>query len=162
MANEVARGHTIGKQPLSQLGKLAMYLDTSVLVKRYTAEPDSEAVDEVVVGFTLVSSELALGEVWSAFLAKERAKTLSSASRQQAWRAFLGDIEEGVLRLIPLDGVMIREANEIMLRVHPHVPLRTLDAIHLATYGSVITGPIFTKHKRMLAAAKLLGWVVVE
>ena len=49
-----------------------MYLDTSVLVKRYVAEPDSDEVDEVVVGFTLVSSELALGEVWSALLAKER------------------------------------------------------------------------------------------
>lgn len=139
-----------------------MYLDTSVLVKRYVAEPDSEAVDEVVVGFTLVSSELALGEVWSALLAKERSKTLPPAAREAAWEAFLTDIDDGVLRLIPLDGVMIREANEVMLQVHPQVPLRTLDAIHLATYGSVITGPIFTKDKRMLAAAKLLGFAVVE
>lgn len=139
-----------------------MYLDTSVLVKRYVAEPDSDQVDEVVVGFTLVSSELALGEVWSALLAKERNKALTPAARELAWNAFLGDIDEGVLRLIPLDGVMIREANEIMLRVHPQVPLRTLDAIHLATYGSVITGPLFTKDKRMLAAAKLLGFATVE
>jgi uncharacterized protein len=139
-----------------------MYLDTSVLVKRYVAEPDSDQVDEVVVGFTLVSSELALGEVWSALLAKERNKTLSPAARENAWKAFLDDIDEGVLRLIPLDGVMIREANELMLRVHPHVPLRTLDAIHLATYSSVITGPVFTKDKRMLAAAKLLGLATVE
>src|SRR4051812_10747129 len=139
-----------------------MYLDTSVLVKRYVAEPDSEQVDEVVVGFTLVSSELALGEVWSALLAKERNKALSVIAREAAWKAFLADIEDGVLRLIPLDGVMIREANELMLRVHPHVPLRTLDAIHLATFGSVITGPIFTKDKRMLAAAKLLGFAAVD
>lgn len=139
-----------------------MYLDTSVLVKRYVAEPDSERVDEVVVGFTLVSSELALGEVWSALLAKERAKALTPATRETAWRAFLNDIDDGVLRLIPLDGVMIRDANAMMLRVHPHVPLRTLDAIHLATYESVITGPIFTKDKRMLAAAKLLGFATVE
>ena len=139
-----------------------MYLDTSVLVKRYVAEPDSDEVDEVVVGFTLVSSELAVGEVWSALLAKESNKVLALAGREAAWKAFLNDIDEGVLRLIPLDGVMIREANEMMLRVHPHVPLRTLDAIHLATYGSVITGPIFTKDKRMLAAAKLLGFATVE
>ena len=139
-----------------------MYLDTSVLVKRYVAEPDSEHVDEVIVGYTLVSSELALGEVWSALLAKERGKQLSEAQRTAAWQAFLGDVEEGVLRLIPLDGVMIREANAMMLRVHPKVPLRTLDAIHLATFGAVITGPIFTKDKRMLAAAKLLGFATVE
>lgn len=139
-----------------------MYLDTSVLVKRYVAEPDSEQVDEVVVGFTLVTSELALGEVWSALLAKERNKVLSLAARESTWKAFLADIDGGVLRLIPLDGVMIREANEMMLRVHPHVPLRTLDAIHLATFDSVVTGPIFTKDKRMLAAARLLGFATVE
>ena len=139
-----------------------MYLDTSVLVKRYVAEPDSEQVDEVVVGFTLVTSELALGEVWSALLAKERNKLISVAAREQAWKAFLGDIDGGVLRLIPLDGVMIREANEMMMRVHPQVPLRTLDAIHLATYDSVTTGPLFTKDKRMNAAAKLLGFATVE
>lgn len=139
-----------------------MYLDTSVLVKRYVAEPDSDHVDEVMVGFTLVTSELALGEVWSALLAKERNKVLSVAAREQAWGAFLGDVEGGVMRLIPLDGVMIREANEMMLRVHPQVPLRTLDAIHLATYDSVTTGPIFTKDKRMIAAAKLLGFATVE
>ena len=139
-----------------------MYLDTSVLVKRYVAEPDSEQVDEIVVGFTLVTSELALAEVWSALLAKQRNKVLAAGAREQAWKAFLGDIDDGVLRTIPLDGVMIREANEIMLRVHPHVPLRTLDAIHLATYDSVTTGPVFTKDKRMIAAAKLLGFAVVE
>jgi uncharacterized protein len=139
-----------------------MYLDTSVLVKRYVAEPDSEQVDEVVVGFTLVSSDLAMAEVWSALLAKERNKVLSVSARAAAWRAFLGDIDEGVLRLIPLDGVTIREANDMMLKVHPHVPLRTLDAIHLATYESVVTGPIFTKDKRMRAAARLLGFATVE
>ncbi len=139
-----------------------MYLDTSVLVKRYVAEPDSEEVDGIIVGFTLVSSELAMGELWSALLAKERQGVLTAPARGQVWDAFLRDVDEGVLRLIPLDGVMIREANEMMLRVHPQVPLRTLDAIHLATYDSVTTGPIFTKDKRMLAAAKLLGFSAVE
>ena len=139
-----------------------MYLDTSVLVKRYTAEPDSDEVDAQIEGSTLVTSELALGEVWSALLSKERGKALKPAQRVAAWQAFSEDIEEGELRIIPLDGVLIREANETMLSVHPHVPLRTLDAIHLATFQSVITGPLFTKDKRMLAAAKLLGLAVVE
>lgn len=139
-----------------------MYLDTSVLVKRYVAEPDSDQVDDVVVGSTLVTSELAIGEFWSALLAKERNHGLAARVRAIVWEAFLEDIEQGVLRMIPLDGVMIREANELMLQVHPHVPLRTLDSLHLATYNSVVTGPLFTKDKRMLAAAKRLGWVVVE
>ncbi len=139
-----------------------MYLDSSVLVKRYIQEPDSEQVDEVVLGASLVSSDLAFGEVWAALLAKERANVIPVAVRQKAWQAFLDDVEEGVLRLIPLDGVMIREANELMFSVHPNIPLRTLDSIHLATYQSVITGAIFTKDRRMLAAAKLLGFATVE
>ena len=139
-----------------------MYLDTSVLVKRYTPEPDSEAVDALLIGATLVTSELAVGEVWSALLSKERARLINATQRAAAWAAFNEDIEEGSLRLVPLDGVMIREANEAMLNVHPHVPLRTLDAIHLATYLSVITGPLFTKDKRMIDAAKLLGITVVQ
>lgn len=139
-----------------------MYLDTSVLVKRYVAEPDSDEVDEVIVGYTLVTSELAMGEMWSALLSKERAKRLQASDRNKAWSAFLGEVQAGVIRLIPLDGVMIRESNAMMLRVHPDVPLRTLDAIHLATYDSVTTGPLFTKDQRMLSAAKLLGFAVVE
>jgi predicted nucleic acid-binding protein len=139
-----------------------MYLDTSVLVKRYTAEPDSAEVDALLVGSTLVTSELAIGEVWSALLSKERGRVLSASQRDAAWRAFNEDIEEGELRIIPRDGVMIREANEAMLSVHPYVPLRTLDAIQLATYQSVITGALFTKDKRMRDAAKLLGLTVVE
>ncbi len=139
-----------------------MYLDSSVLVKRYVQEPDSGHVDQVVVGAAIVSSDLAFGEVWAALLAKERAGDVSVAVRELAWRAFQEDVQEGVLRLIPIDGVMIREANELMYRVHPHVPLRTLDAIHLATYQSVITGAIFTKDKRVHAAAKLLGFATEE
>ena len=76
-----------------------MYLDTSVLVKRYVAEPDSDQVDEVVVGFTLVSSDLALAEVWSALLAKERTKSISMATRETAWHAFLADIRGVIVRV---------------------------------------------------------------
>jgi len=41
--------------------------------------------------------------------------------------------------------------------LHPNVPLRTLDALHLATYLSVETGPLFTKDIRMRQAAARLG-----
>ena len=61
-----------------------MYLDTSVLVKRYTIEPDSAEVDALLVGSTLVTSELAIGEVWSALLSKERGRIISAAQRDAA------------------------------------------------------------------------------
>jgi hypothetical protein len=43
-----------------------------------------------------------------------------------------------------------------MLDVYPHVLLRTLDAIHLATYLSTIAGPLYTDDRRMRDAALFL------
>lgn len=133
-----------------------MYLDSSVLVKLYVSEPDSVACSEKVSGAPLASSELAYGEVWAALLAKERGKEIDLETRVLAWRTFLNDINDQVLTLFPLDFVMMREANDVMFEVHPHIPLRTLDAIHLATYRNVAAGPLFTNDKRMKAAARFL------
>lgn len=132
------------------------------MVKRYTPEPDSDEVDAVMVGSTLVTSELAIGELWSALLSKERSGLITDYQREQVWEAFLQEIDEDVIRLVPINGVMVRDANEVMARVHPSVPLRTLDALHLATYESVMAGPLFTRDQRMLAAARLLDITVVE
>jgi len=44
-----------------------------------------------------------------------------------------------------------------MGELHPGVPLRTLDAIHLATYLDVEAGPLFTRDPRMLQAAAFMG-----
>lgn len=133
-----------------------MYLDSSVLVKLYVAEADSATFSELVSGSALASSELAYGEVWAALLAKERGKEIDIETRGYAWRTFLNDIDDQVLTLFPLDFVMVREANEVILEVHPHIPLRTLDAIHLATFRNVAAGPLLTNDKRMKAAAKFL------
>lgn len=139
-----------------------MYLDSSVLVKLYVPEPDSEACVERVTGAALGTSELAYGEIWAALLAKERANELSAAQREAAWARFLDDISERVVTLFPLNFVTVRDAAEVMEEVHPHVPLRTLDAIHVATYRAVNAGPMFTNDKRMRAAAKFLELTVVE
>lgn len=139
-----------------------MYLDTSVLIKLYVNEPDSVACDGVARGHTLVSSELAYGEVLSALLANERAKRLTPAERLLAWSRFHEDRENGKLYLVPLNGLVVQEAAELMEEVHPHVPLRTLDAIHLATFLSIDAGPLFTRDKRMLEAARRLNLPLAE
>jgi predicted nucleic acid-binding protein len=139
-----------------------MYLDTSVLIKLYVNEPDSVACDGVARGHNLVSSDLAYGEVLSALLANERAKRLSPAERLLAWNRFHEDRENGKLFLVPLNGLVVQEAAELMEEVHPHVPLRTLDAIHLATFLSIDAGPLFTRDKRMLEAARRLNLPLAE
>jgi hypothetical protein len=135
-----------------------MYIDTCVAVKLYTREPDSVACQQIASGHRLVSSELLYTELWSALLAKERAKVISPALRQRVWQLFEEHLLEDVIELVAIDGHVLREAAEIMARVHPQVPLRTLDAIHLATYAGVEAGPLFTKDKRMLEAARRLDF----
>jgi predicted nucleic acid-binding protein len=139
-----------------------MYLDTSVIVKRYVAEPDSDAVDALVVGHSLMTSEIAVTEFWSALLAKERAGQISAAWRRRIWDVFVDEIESRVLTLVKVDGALLREANEVLLKVHPVVPLRSLDAIHLAAYGVSRAGPLFSADQRMVRAALALGFEVVE
>ena len=135
-----------------------MYLDTSIFVKLYTREPDSAECEKVVAGHKIVSSELLYAELWSALLAKERKRELSPAERQRVWELFELHLLDDVVELIELDGVVVREAAEMIARVHPQVPLRTLDAVHLATFAGLDAGPLFTADRRMLDAARLLAF----
>lgn len=133
-----------------------MYIDTCIAVKLYTREPDSEECQQIAAGHRLVSSELLYTEMWSALLVKERAGVLTPAWRQRVWQVFEQHLLDDVIELVALDGHVVREAAEVMARVHPHVPLRTLDALHLATYGGVEAGVLFTRDKRMRDAARRL------
>ena len=139
-----------------------MYLDTSVVVKLYTRETDSAACESIVAGHKLVCSELLYAELWSALLAKERAGVLKPELRFQVWEMFEAHVLDDTIELMRLEGLIVREAAEIMAKVHPQVPLRTLDALHLATFASIAAGPLFSTDKRMIDAARLLGFALAQ
>lgn len=134
-----------------------MYLDTSVFVKLYTHEPDSAECERVAAGHRLISSELLYAELWAALLAKERGGKLTPEARQRVWERFEGHLLDEFVELLDLNGSLVREAAEMMAKVHPQVPLRTLDALHLATCASLGADPLFTNDRRMIAAARMLG-----
>ena len=134
-----------------------MYLDTSVAVKLFIPEPDSDECELIAGSDGFLSSELLYGEMYAAVLAKERSGHISRAARDQIWERFEYLMADNTVHLIKLDGLVVREAVEVMSQVQPDVPLRTLDAIHLATYLSVDAGPLFTKDRRMIEAAKKLN-----
>jgi predicted nucleic acid-binding protein len=138
-----------------------MYIDTSVAVKLYVAEPDSAECEARLDGSGLVSSELLLGEFFSALLAKERGGHISETERERIWELFESHITEQRIHLLALDGEVVRDARELMAEVHPAVPLRMLDALHLATFRAVSAGPLFSKDQRMNAAARRLHLLVV-
>lgn len=110
-----------------------MYLDSCILVKLVSHEPDSEAYHEIVLGEPVVTSELAVAEVRSALLAKERAGRISRRDRLAGWRLFQDKVREREFDLLPLNRQVIERAGAVIEQCHPAVALRTLDAIHVAT-----------------------------
>jgi predicted nucleic acid-binding protein len=134
-----------------------MYIDTSAAVKLYTREPDSETCEAVVLGAVLVSSELLYCEFRSALFAKEQSRMISARARAIVWEAFERSLEERRVHLVPLDGAVVRDAAGVLAELHPAVRLRTLDALHLATFLRIEAGPLFTRDRRMRQAAQLLN-----
>lgn len=134
-----------------------MYLDTGILVKLLTSEPDSEYFQDALSGELISSSELAMTEVWSALMAKERNKHLSPKQRRLAWDVFNVKVHTREILLHPLNSVVLKKANHILERCHPKVPLRTLDAIHTAACDLSQDFPLCTTDRRMRDAAELIG-----
>ena len=110
-----------------------MYLDSCVIVKLVSHEPDSEAYHGIVTGHPVVTSELAVAEVRSALLSKERAGRISRQARLQGWRLFQEKVRDQEFVLLPLSRQVIERAGAVIDQCHPNVALRTLDAIHVAT-----------------------------
>jgi predicted nucleic acid-binding protein len=133
-----------------------MYLDTAILVKLFVREADSEFFAEMVDGQSVSSSALAYTELFSAFLGKERAGDIDSKQRQRAWAAFERHLEEETILLEPFSPAIFKKANRILMDCHPKVPLRSLDALHLATCDHLQDWPLCTTDSRMRQAAELL------
>jgi predicted nucleic acid-binding protein len=134
-----------------------MYLDTAVLIKLLVEEPDSEFFQNALVGSLLSSSELAVTEVWSALLAKERNQHISARQRASAWRVFNERVQDKQIVLHPLNSIVLKKANQVLERCHPAVPLRTLDAIHTAACDLAQDFPLCTTDRRMRDAATMLA-----
>lgn len=134
-----------------------MYLDSCIIVKLLTPEADSAFFDEALTGLPLCSSELAWTEVHAALLAKERAGIITAGERRLAWKTFAGWLDEEQLSLEPLNSVTLRKANHVLEQCHPDVPLRTLDALHLAACDLRQDFPISTTDRRLRQAASRLS-----
>ncbi|MGD0536432.1 MAG: type II toxin-antitoxin system VapC family toxin [Verrucomicrobiota bacterium] len=138
-----------------------MYLDSCVIVKLVSHEPDSAAYSGVVTGHSVVTSELAVAEVRSALLAKERAGRISRLARLTGWRLFQDKLRDQELILLPLSRPVIERAGAVIDQCHPHVPLRTLDAIHVATAELHGGEQMCSSDPRVCAASDFIGLSLV-
>jgi predicted nucleic acid-binding protein len=131
-----------------------MYLDTAIIIKLLVRETDSAWFNRALSGQRFETSELALTEVRSALLAKERAGHITQVERMAAGEKFLHLIEDESIKLHPLNRSVLERAGAIQLACHPKIPLRTLDALHVATCDLHHSGTLATTDGRMRAACE--------
>lgn len=142
-----------------------LYIDTGLFAKLYVPEPESAAVQAVVSGCDgLLSSELLVTEFASVLQRKMRERSLSKRDETHIWRLFEKHLHEGLMTLVPLNRDVTMRAAALLRDLPGAVPLRSLDAIHLATcrYFAGRGTRLFTGDATMLAAAQALALRVVE
>jgi len=128
-------------------------LDTGILIKLLTPEPETDFFEHKLRGHALTTSELAIVEVETALCAKERAGLITSGQRARARAKFDEMIKTEILELCSLDNPVLRRAAQIAAICHDNTPLRALDALHIAACDLTQTYPLCTTDKRMHAAA---------
>jgi predicted nucleic acid-binding protein len=134
-----------------------MYCDSAIFVKLLCREPDSDFFERELSGEPLRSCELARAEVFAALVAKERAGHIQAADRDRAWRLFVSWIEDETVVLDSLDARVFDRAIHTIHRCHPRVPVRTLDALHVAACDLASEFPLAATDVRLRAAAHQAG-----
>ena len=136
-----------------------MYLDSAILVKLVVREQDSDFYADLVEGqFAVCSSELAIVECRSALLRKKEQGQIDTRTCNGAWARLRAHWSSGGgLVLHPVTLAVLQEAGEIIQRCMGHAPLRSLDAIHIASCHRSRTYPLVTNDGIMRSAADALG-----
>ncbi len=140
----------------------AIYLDASALVKLYVPEAESERLDALLRSRRdLMISELAITEVLSAVARRKREGELRPDLANQIRSALLADADSGAFARLNLDPAVHREAERLLLSTEA-LPLRTLDALHIALAFSGRATHVLTFDRRMREAAVQAGMNVIE
>ena len=136
------------------------YLDTSVLAAYYCPEPLSEKVEKLVISADRPCiSSLTEVELASAISRKIRENNLSPEDGNKIFNQFQTHLKESFFRLISADDRHYQTAKNWILRFA--VPLKTLDAIHLAIAAEG-DFTLLTADKQLDISAKYFGIDVVN
>ncbi len=130
---------------------MTTYVDTSVLLKRYVDEPDSDRAQELLAA----DPELVTGRHTIVEVRRNLARLLMATDAAAARVAFADDV--GALSIVELDAATCETA----AAVAEQTGVRTLDALHLGAalrLGTAIT--FLTFDARQAHAARALGFPV--
>jgi predicted nucleic acid-binding protein len=134
-----------------------VYLDASALVKLFVPEPESDALNRALVGLKdVIVSDLALTEMASALGRRTREQRLTREQAQRVYReASKLHASSHHAELTP---PLHRRAERLMLSLT--IPLRALDALHLATALDAEAATVVTFDPRLRDAAATQGLFV--
>lgn len=136
-----------------------IFLDTSALVKFYHEEEGTASVTALILDCRgdIHISVLAKLEVISSICRRFRSKEIDDASYREAVFAFREDLQR--YKLVPLSTLVLSKAESLLIDLAPAFGLRTLDALHLATYisGNLPDSLFVAGDKTLLQAAEALG-----
>jgi len=134
-----------------------VYLDASALVKLFVPEAESDDLNESLTGLTdVIVSDLALTEMASALGRRMRERVLTREEAQRLYReAVKLHASSHQAELTP---PIHRRAERLMLSLT--IPLRALDALHLATALDAEAATIVTFDPRLRDAAVTQGLFV--
>lgn len=133
-----------------------IYCDTSAMAKRYVREVGRAEVMKLLNGSRAVSSVLLPVELHSAFCRRERAGTIAAASVPRLFQRVA--VDQQYWTLVEVSPFVLSSAQRL---VEEH-PLRTLDAVHLASaliFAERVGVPLtfVTSDARQHEAARRLG-----
>jgi len=130
------------------------YVDTSAMVKRYVRESGRPAVLKLFAQHNLVSSVILPVELYSAFVRRTREGTLATTALPRLFSRVGADRPRWTL--VETTAEVIGQAQTLVER-HP---LRTLDALHLASarvFEKQLQLPVLfisADHRQLAAAAR--------
>ena len=139
-----------------------IYFDTSALAKWYLPEEQSNEVEKYIQEHGPVAiSELTVVEMRNLLARHRREGNLDSNAEIKVFATFEEDIRQKFLICHPLsDGVTRGAVN--LLSVLCDLPLRMIDAMHLAMAKEIQTDVLATADPVVAAAGEKLGLTVVR
>jgi len=133
-----------------------VYIDSSALAKWYLNEKNSDIFVEYLSEVpTALISQLTITEIRSLLARRRRMREINEGLENEIFTTFQMDIDQAHLMVLPFDIGHFTQATHF-ISLLKDIPLRTLDALHLAIAKYHHVQILATADQTMAAAAEQL------